>query len=243
MMSRRYNYEERLPKDDYKKLTGWIRDKERLKDSDSEHRRHEAPNELEWQGEKYSKNDNYEKLTGLASKLREGKEKLPIDEYQKLRGWIEYKDRERFSGALEREIERVHFKTEHNRTQADLKALEGGRVISPIQEELMRNPVVGLFMTTAGIAAEIVRSIPLDDRNRDYLKELRDELVDIKGGVEEKERIRMPWESSRNPDIERLAQAIEDVENKREEKRKREREERERGGRDDWDRFDPWGRY
>jgi hypothetical protein len=237
------NYEERLPKDEYKKLVGWIRDKERLKDDDGEHRSDKNPKELEFQGEKYSKDDSYEKLNGLASRLREGKEKLPIDDYQQLRGWIEYKDRERFSGALESEIERAHFKAEHNRTQSDLKALEGGRVISPIQEELMRNPVVGLFMTTAGIAAEIVRSIPLDDRNRDYLKELRDELVDIKGGMEEDARIRMPWESSRNPDIEKLEKAIEEVEIKREEKRKREREERDRGRGDDWDKFDPWGRY
>lgn len=60
-------------------------------------------------------------------------------------------------------------------------------MLDPLQEQLMRNPVVGLFMTEAAIASEIVRSIPLDDRNRDYLKELRDEIVDIKQGIEEKE--------------------------------------------------------
>ena len=107
----------------------------------------------------------------------------------------------------------------------------------------MRNPVLGLFMTEAAIASEIVRSIPLDDRNRDYLKELRDELVDIKQGIEEQEKIRMPWETrSRNADLERLEKAIEEVERKRGEERKREREQRERK-RDDWDRYDPWGRF
>jgi hypothetical protein len=237
------NYEERLPKKDYKKLTGWIQDKERLKTAPPEARVYDEPNHLEWQGETFSQKDSYEKLTGFASKLRESKERLPIDDYQKLRGWIEYKDRERFSGALESEIERVHFKTEHSKTEADLKAAEGGRVISPIQEELMRNPVFGLFMTEAAIAAEIVSWIPLDDRNRDYLRELRDELVDIKGGIEEKQKMRMPWESSRNPDIERIEKAIDQVERKRDEKLKREREERERGRGDDWDRFDPWGRF
>ncbi|MBX9685732.1 MAG: hypothetical protein K2X27_03460 [Candidatus Obscuribacterales bacterium] len=168
---------------------------------------------------------------------------MPFDDYQKLRGWIENKDRERFSGALEKEIERTHNRFERSKTMDDLKAAEGGRVLDPLQEQLMRNPVVGLFMTEAAIASEIVASIPLDDRNRDYLKELRDELVDIKQGIEEQEKIHMPWETrSRNADLERLEKAIEEVERKRAEERKREREQRERK-RDDWDRYDPWGRF
>lgn len=52
----------------------------------------------------------------------------------------------------------------------DLKAAEGGRVIDPQLEQFMRNPIVGIFMIEASIASEIVRSIPLDDRNRDYVR-------------------------------------------------------------------------
>ncbi len=236
------NYEERIPKDEYKKLAGWIRDKERLKEPDKT-KRQERSDQFEYHGEKYSKKDSYEKLTGLADKLRDSDDRLPFDDYQKLRGWIENRDRERWSGALEKEIERTHKRFERSKTMEDLKAAEGGRVLDPLQEQLMRNPVVGLFMTEAAIASEIVRSIPLDDRNRDYLKELRDELVDIKQGIEEKEKIRMSWETrSRNADLERLDKAIEEVERKRAEERKREREQRERK-RDDWDRYDPWGRF
>ncbi len=235
--------DERIPKDEYRKLVGWIRDKERLKDDGQPVRPQERRDDFEWQGEKYSKNDSYEKLAGLASKLREGNERLPFDDYQELRGWMEYKDRQRFAGALEKEIERAHNRFERSKTHEDLKAAEGGRVLDPLQERLMRNPVVGLFMTEAAIASEIVRSIPLDDRNRDYLKELRDELVEIKQGIEEQEKTRMPWEThSRNHDLERLEKAIEEVERKRAEQRQKERERGERK-RDDWDRYDPWGRF
>lgn len=241
------NYEERIPKDEYKKLASWIRDKERLKDQPE---RKEQPggetqkrDEIEYQGEKYGKQDSYEKLTGLASKLRESDERLPFDDYQKMRGWIENKDRERWSGALEKQIEATHKKFERSKTMEDLKAAEGGRVLDPLQEQLMRNPIVGLFMTEAAIASEIVRSIPLDDRNRDYLKEGRDELVDAKKDIEEKSKIRMPWEKPRDDEnIEKLEQGIEEIERKRDEEKKKRKKDKERK-RDDWDRYDPWGRF
>lgn len=242
------NYEERIPKDEYRKLAGWIKDKERLKDAPE--RKKQAGNEkkkrdeIEYQGDKYSKQDSYEKLTGLASKLRESDERLPFDDYQRLRGWIENKDRERWSGALEKQIEATHKQFERSKTMEDLKAAEGGRMIDPLQEQLMRNPIVGLFMTEAAIASEIVRSIPLDDRNRDYLKEGRDELVDVKRDIEEKGKereIRMPWEKARDDEnIEKLEQGIEEIERKRDEEKKKRKRDKERK-RDDWDRFDPWG--
>ncbi len=244
------NYEERIPKDQYKKLAGWIRDKERLKDqpegkepSDGEKKKRD---EIEYQGDKYSKEDSYEKLTGLAAKLRESDERLPFDDYQNLRGWIENRDRERWSGALEKEIEATHKRFERSKTMEDLKAAEGGRMIDPLQEQLMRNPIVGLFMTEAAIASEIVRSIPLDDRNRDYLKEGRDELVDVKRDIEEKgkeNKIRMPWEKARDDEnIDKLEQGIEEIERKRDEEKKKRKRDKERD-RDDWDRYDPWGRF
>lgn len=227
------NIDERLPKDEYKKLAGWIKDKERLKDDSRETKNEQRQDDLEWHGQTYSRKDSYEKLTGLVSDLRDSNDRLPFDDYQRLRGWIEYKDHERFSGALEKEIERAHERFEHS-------GAEGGRVIDPLQQELMKNPVMGLFMTEAAIASEIVRSIPLDDRDKDYLKELRDELVGIKRDIEWRETTRMPWEFRKNnPDLERIEKAIEDVERKREQALKREKER----GRDDWDRFDPWGRF
>ncbi|MBX9687379.1 MAG: hypothetical protein K2X27_11800 [Candidatus Obscuribacterales bacterium] len=241
------NYEERIPKDEYRKLAGWIKDKERLKNQPETEKQaggeKKKRDEIEYQGDKYSKNDSYEKLTGLASKLRESDERLPFDDYQKMRGWIENKDRERWSGALEKQIEATHKKFERSKTMEDLKAAEGGRMIDPLQEQLMRNPIVGLFMTEAAIASEIVRSIPLDDRNRDYLKEGRDELVDAKRDIEEKSKIRMPWEKPRDDEnIEKLEQGIEEIERKRDEEKKKRKRDKERK-RDDWDRFDPYGRY
>jgi hypothetical protein len=254
------HYDERLPKDEYKKLVGWIREKERLEQEtrgqgkpDKEKTRRD---EFDWQGEKYSKKDSYEKLTGLAEKLRDSDERLPFNDYQKLRGWIEYKDRERFSGALEAELQRTHKKFERSKTMEDLKAAEGGRVIDPLQEQLMRNPIVGLFMTEAAIASEIVRSIPLDDRNRDYAKEQIDGLEDAKKNLDEREKerrdkalekVRMPWEIKSQEERDREARekierAKEEAERKREEEKKKRKRDKERK-RDDWDRYDPWGRF
>jgi hypothetical protein len=254
------NYEERIPKDEYKKLVGWIKEKERLGERQPEKKEPGKEkgrrDEFEYQGEKYSKNDDYEKLTGLANKLRDSDERLPFNDYQKLRGWMENKDRERFSGALEAELQRTHKKFERSKTTADLKAAEGGRVLDPLQEQLMRNPIVGLFMTEAAIASEIVRSIPLDDRNRDYVKEHIDGLEDAKRNLDEREKerkdkalekLRMPWEIKSQEERDREARekiekAKEEAERKREEEQKKRKRDKERK-RDDWDRYDPWGRF
>lgn len=255
------NYEERLPKDEYKKLSGWIRDKERhgeepekAQTSKKERRR----DEFEFAGDKYGKKDSYEKLTGLANRLRDNDEHLPFDDYQRLRGWIENRDRERFLGALEKQIELTHKKFERSKTASDLKSQEGGRVIDPLQEQLMRNPIFGLFMTEAAIASEIVRMIPLDDRNRDYLKENRDALEDAKRGLDEKEkdrktaeRIRMPWEFDKGKEErdrearEKIEKAIEKNKEAKEREREKEKEkkaEREREKRDR-DNFERGGWY
>ncbi|MBA3858192.1 MAG: hypothetical protein C0507_14905 [Cyanobacteria bacterium PR.3.49] len=251
------NYEERIPKDEYKKLAGWIRDKEREGDRETGPQKNDKATKtdkerdsFDFQGEKYGKGDNYEKLTGLAQKLRDSEERLPFEDYQKLRSWMEDRDRERWSGALEKTIEATHKKFERSKTMEDLKAQEGGRVIDPMQEHLMRNPVIGLFMTEAAIASEIVRSIVLDDRNRDYLKENRDALEDSKRGLDEKlkEQIKMPWEISKSQKErdrearEAIEKAIEknkeakakELEKEKEKKRERERSPFER---------DEWGRW
>jgi hypothetical protein len=254
------NYEERIPKDEYKKLAGWIKEKERLGERQPEKKEPGKEkgrrDEFEYQGEKYSKNDDYEKLTGLANRLRDGEERLPFNDYQKLRGWMESKDRERFSGALEAELQLTHKKFERGKTMADLKAAEGGRVIDPLQEHFMRNPIVGLFMTEAAIASEIVRSIPLDDRNRDYVKEHIDGLEDAKKNLDEREKarrdkalekLRMPWEIKSQEDRDREARekiekAKEEAERKREEEKKKEREKKREKDRSPFER-DEWGRW
>lgn len=157
-------------------------------------------------------------------------------------------------GALDRQIELTHKKFERSRTMGDLKAAEGGRVLDPMQEHLMRNPIVGLFMTEAAMANELVRSITLDDRNRDYLKEGRDALEDAKKDLDEKERdrksvnpidlFRVKSQEERDREArEKIEKAIEknkEAQEKEREEDKRKRGDRERG--DDWDRFDPWGR-
>ena len=254
------NYEERIPKDEYKKLAGWIRDKEREGDREPAQQKKDKPTKsdkdrdsFDFQGEKYGQEDNYEKLTGLAQKLRDSKERLPFEDYQKLRGWMEDRDRERWSGALEKTIEATHKKFERSKTMEDLKAQEGGRVIDPMQEHMMRNPIIGLFMTEAAIASEIVRSIVLDDRNRDYLKENRDALEDSKRGLDEKEkdrkseRIRMPWEIKSSEERDREAReaiekAIEKNKEAKEKEKEKEREKKRERDRSPFER-DEFGRW
>ncbi|OWY60590.1 hypothetical protein B7486_68365, partial [cyanobacterium TDX16] len=164
------NYEDRIGKEEYKKLVGWIKDKEKYGDQPPEKQPEKEERErdyFEHQNKRYSKDDSYEKLTGLSRQLRERKEKLPIEDYQNLRGWIEDKDRQRWAGAIEKQVEIE--KAKYARDEKNYAA--GQRAIDPLQQDLMRNPVIGLFMVEASIASELVRSIPLDDRNRDYLKE------------------------------------------------------------------------
>lgn len=257
------NYDERLPKHEYKKLMGWIRDKERgeAKAESQVVSEKEKPrgDEINYQGEQYGKQDPYEKLVGLTNKIRESEERLPVDEYQKLRGWIEEADRARWAGALEKQLELTHKKFERSNTMEDLKAAEGGRVISPEMQEIMSNPIVGLFMTEAAIANELVRSIPLDDRLRDPLKEGRDALEAGKKGIDEREKERNDRAKSMDSldellgikkaderdreNRERIEKAIEENKKAKDRELKEQKKNRDKDrGDEEWDRFDPWGR-
>ncbi|MBA3992562.1 MAG: hypothetical protein C0469_03475 [Cyanobacteria bacterium DS2.3.42] len=249
------NYEDRIGKDEYKKLIGWIKDKERYGDQEPERKPEKEEKErdyFEHKGERYSKDDNYEKLSGLSNKLRESKEKLPIEDYQNLRGWIENRDRQRWSGAIEKQLEIE--KTKYKENEKGFAA--GQRAVDPFQQHMMRNPVIGLFMVEASIASEIVRTIPLDDRNRDYLKEQRQGLEQAKRDMEEKER---GWDEfdrmtclgpekkrDRNKELEqkeKIDKAIEETKKakeKEQEEKKRKEQERDR---DDPFKRDPWGRW
>jgi type IV secretory pathway VirD2 relaxase len=251
------NIDERIPKEDYRRLSGWIKDKERDQEREPEAKpakdkdRHSP---IEYEGKKYSRGDSYEKLTGFSRELRENNERLPFDDYQKLRGWIENKDRERWSGALEKQIEATNKKFERSKTAADLKAQEGGRVIDPMQEALMRNPIVGLFMTEAAIASEIVRSITLDDRNRDYTKEQRDGLEETKKNLDEREisrkveGVRMPWDIAKAQEErdreqrEKVEKAIEENKKRKDKEREKEEERKREKDRSPFER-DSWGRW
>jgi len=251
------NIDERIPKEDYCRLSGWIKGKERDQEREPEAKpakdkdRHSP---IEYEGKKYNKGDSYEKLTGLSRELRENSERLPFDDYQKLRGWIENKDRERWSGALEKQIEATHKKFERSKTAADLKAQEGGRVIDPMQEALMRNPIVGLFMTEAAIASEIVRSITLDDRNRDYTKEQRDGLEEAKKNLDEREisrnleGVKMPWDIAKAQEErdreqrEKVEKAIEENKKRKDKEREKEEERKREKDRSPFER-DSWGRW
>lgn len=244
---------DRIPRDEYKKLVSWIKEKEAAqRQADKTQAPAEAKDgeqnkgTLEHNGNQYTKDDSYEKLTGLARELREKRERLSIEQYQQLRGWIENKERERFSDILEKELASTHKKFERSKTEADLKAAEGGRVVDPLQAEMFKNPIMGLFMTEASIANELVRSIVLDDRNRDYLKENRDDMIEATRDLDDKEKEkenRTPSEKARDMETrEKLEKGIDEIARKRNEEKKKRKNDKERGD-DDWDRFDPWGRY
>jgi hypothetical protein len=251
------NIDERIPKEDYRRLSGWIKDKERDQERKPEAKpakdkvRHSP---IEYEGKKYSKGDSYEKLTGLSRELRENNERLPFDDYQKLRGWIENKDRERFSGYLDKGIQNARKDTERSKTAADLKAQEGGRVIDPVQEQVMRNPIVGLFMQGASLANMVVRSITLDDRNRDYTKEQRDGLEEAKKNLDERERsrklegVKMPWDIAKAQEErdreqrEKVEKAIEENKKRKDKEREKEEERKREKDRSPFER-DSWGRW
>jgi hypothetical protein len=255
------NIDERIPKEDYRRLSGWIKDKERAQERGQPDQNEQKAqpdkdkrDQIEYDGKTYRKGDSYEKLTGLNKELREKSEKLPYEDYQKLRGWIENKDRERFSGYLDKGIREARNKTERNKSSEDLKAAEGGRVIDPVQQEVMRNPVVGLFMQGASLANMVVRSITLDDRNRDYTKEQRDGLEEAKKNLDEKEKDRKQWTWEKPWDMlktqeerdreqrDKIEKAIEENEKRKEKEKKKERERKQEKDRSPFER-DPWGRW
>lgn len=255
------NIDERISKQDYRRLSGWIKDKEGAQEREQTGAKEQkAPKQkdrrdwLEHNGKKYKKGDSYEKLTGLSRELYEKSEKLPYEDYQKLRGWIENKDRERYSGALEKQLEFTHKKFERSKTMEDHKRAEGGRVIEPGVSQITGNPIFKIVMFEANLAKEIAKSIPLDDRNRDYTKEQRDGLEQAKQNLDEREKDRKQWTWQKPWDMlktqeerdreqrEKVEKAIEENERRKAEEKKREREEKNKKDRSPFER-DPWGRW
>ncbi|MDX2105897.1 MAG: hypothetical protein SFY67_05790 [Candidatus Melainabacteria bacterium] len=233
------NPDERIPLPEYKKLVAWIKEKERSNkpernlektapDAERQTKKKEA---IEYQGQKYNKDSSYDKLTELANKLREkGTDRLPIDQYQKLRGWIENADRARWAGVTDRQLKLS--KTQFGKEGAAKTSPQANRYVNPLQQQMMSNPVVGLFMQGASIANELVRWIDLRD-NRDRLKEAKDNLEDAKRNKHQDyvKPERTHEEKARDQEtIEDIDKAID--ENKDERKRRRKEKEKEREKRD-----------
>ncbi|HEY9731914.1 MAG TPA: hypothetical protein V6C89_08380 [Drouetiella sp.] len=177
---------------------------------------------FEYLGERFSKDDGYERLAGLRRHLHENTDKslrLPKEDYKRLANWIEQKDRARFSGEIDRQL--TSAKASQTARDEARNSPAANRWVSPLQQEMMRNPIMGLFLTEAAVAAEIVRWIPLTDQ-RDRLKENRDDLEDAKRDVEARQQTRS------NPDhkaadeeiIDKIDNAIDDNKNTRKDARK-----------------------
>lgn len=172
-----------------------------------------------------------------------------------MRGWIENRDRERWSGVVEKQVELS--KAKFDREAKDNMSPAAGRWVDAVQLDVMRNPIVGLFMMEASIASTIVKMIPLDDRNRDYAKERIDGLEEAKKNLDEREKersgkalenMRMPWEFKAQEERDREARekiekAKEETERKRAEERERNKREREDKDRDNPFSRDQWGRW
>ena len=235
------NPDERIPLPEYKKLVAWIKEKERAKEPErnvekspvEKDRQDKKKDAIEYQGQKYNKDSTYEKLTGLANKLREkGTERLPIEQYQKLRGWIENADRARWAGVTERQLQ--ISKQRYAQEGAAKTAPQANRYVNPLQQQMMSNPVVGLFMQGASIANELVRWIDLRD-NRDRLKEAKDGLEDAKKNKHQDyvKTDRTHEQKARDQEtIEDIDKAIDEnkeARKKRKEEKDKEREKRDRG--------------
>lgn len=248
------NYDERLPLDEYKKLVAWMKEKENHRAGRiagdkqiSENAEGKEIKSIEYKGARYSEKSSFEKLQGLAAQLREkDSDRLPVEEYNKLRGWLEGADRARWAGAFEREMESVDKKFYRSKSMEDLKAAEGGRVINPLQENMMNSPVMGLFMKGAAVANMLVRAIPLTDQ-RDRLQEGREALESAKLEKSDDHNRAGRSEEQKADDretIEKLDKALDQNKASREERAdEKKRKKWERENEEDPFLYDPWGRY
>jgi len=249
------NYDERLPLPEYKKLIGMMKDKERhgerepeVKDDKSKgvepDKKPEKPKDyFVYKGDKYSKDSLYEELAGLNERLRDKEaDRLPVENYQQLRGWLENADRARWAGVTDKLIDTA--KTKHWQERAQAGMPDNFRVQNPFQDAVMRNPVVGLFMQGASIANELVRWIPLTD-TRDRLKEGKDALEAAKLDKlqEHVKPGRTAEQKSRDKEtIDKLDDAIDSNQATRDEANEKKKKKKDRQP-DDPFMFDPWGQY
>lgn len=259
------NYDERIELPEYKKLVAWMKEKEEAARApraakgedgkevqgdqdqspvkDKEKSNEKERDFFEYQGKKYKKESSYSELKELSDKLRNKKaERLPVDDYQKLRGWMENADRARWSGVVEKQIDLSIKRQGKEGAQKTMPQ----RVANPLQDQVMRNPVVGLFMQGAGLANTLVSWVPLTDQ-RDRVKEAGDAMEDAK-----RDRHDQYVKPGRDPEarqkdqesIDKLDKAIE--ENKKtqdKQKKKKKQKEQEKRDKDNPFSRDPWGRW
>lgn len=143
---------------------------------------------FEHQGQTYSKNDKLERLNALKQSLRDKTkkgERLSKEDYKLLDNWIETKDRAQFSGEVQRQFNNAE--DAHMAAYKRANNPNAHRYVHPLQAQMMKNPVMGLFFTAASLAAEVVRSIPLtedpdtDKDNKNKRKKDRDRDLDNMG--------------------------------------------------------------
>lgn len=247
------HYDERIAPDEYKKLLGWIRDKERLaarpKDKAPGSEKSDAAqnkevkkdsNSFEYKGQNYSKDTPYEKLSELSKNLRENKkDRLPVDDYQRLRQWIEHADRARWSGVLEKQMQLA--KQQEIKREAQRNSPDNYRYINPLQQQFMKNPVVGMFMQGASIANQLVRWIPLDDKGRDFNKEAIQDLEEAKKAAHRKALDK--GETGGGGEAQDVINKLnKDIDQKLDEKKQEEDEKKKQKKKNPFER-DQWGRH
>lgn len=241
------NYDERLEKDEYRKLVAWIKEKERLAERRNAEKEKPAnepekqKDEFEYKGQKYSKNTSQEKLTELAKNLRESrnkKERLPIDDYHKLREWIEDKDRAKWAGVLQKQMDSA--KTKDWQAKARAGQPDNYRHIDPLQQSVTSMKAFGLWMKFASLSNELVKSIPLDDRYRDYNKEAIQELDESKKEINK--RAIDKGETGGGQAQDAINKIDKEIDQKLDERKEQERKKKEQKKKNPFER-DPWGRY
>jgi hypothetical protein len=239
------NYDERLEKDEYRKLVAWIKEKERFaerkNEKDGADRKEKQKDEFEYKGQKYSKNSSHEKLMELSQKLRENKNKkdrLPIDDHNKLREWIEDKDRAKWAGVLQKQMDIA--KTKDWQAKARAGQPDNYRYIDPVQQEVTSMKAFGLWMKFANLANQVVKAIPLDDRNRDFNKEAIQELDETKKDINK--RAIDKGETGGGQAQDTINKLDKEIDQKLDERKEQERKRREQKKKNPFER-DPWGRY
>jgi hypothetical protein len=249
------NYDERIAPDEYKKLVAWMKEKERLGEKTRDQGEKEKGQEQEkkpvkekdhfwYEGDKYSKLSFYDELAHLNSRVHEkDAPRLPVENYQQMKTWLEDADRSRWSGVLNKQIEAS--KTQYGKEGAAKTMPDNFRVPNPLQDAVMRNPVVGMFMAGASVANELVKWIPLTDQ-RDRLKEGRDALEAAK--LDKHQEHVKPGRSGEQKErdketIEKLDKAIDENQATRDQSNKDKKKKKDKGDDEDPFTFDPWGRY
>ncbi len=250
------NYDERIDVQEYKKLVAWIKEKERFgeknrdegakeKGQDEAKKPAKEKDHFVYEGNKYSKLSFYDELASLNSRVHDkDAPRMPIENYQQMRTWLEDADRSRWSGVLEKQMEAS--KKQFGKEGAAKTMPDNFRMVNPLQDAVMRNPVVGMFMAGASVANELVKWIPLTDQ-RDRLKEGRDALEAAKLDKHQEHNQPGRPEERKAQDretIEKLDKAIDENQATRDKsKDDKKKKQNDRPSEDDPFAFDPWGRW